>query len=96
MTFRVRVEEMIGARIVLVHTFFYQPQTEHARVEIKIFLRWTSDRRDVMKSPNVLHNLSVDNAATPRRALLQMISFNEGDTGRATHAANDRRVISRS
>ena len=63
MAFRVRVEKMVSAGIILVHTFLHQPHPEHARVEIEILLRRSGDRRDVMKSANVPHDLST----MPRR-----------------------------
>src|SRR6266446_6969759 len=90
MAFRIRVEKMIGAGIILIHTFLHQPHPEHARVEIEILLRRSGDRRDVMKSANIVHD-SPDDASPPRRALLQMIRFDESDPGRAADSTNDRR-----
>ena len=91
MTVRVRVEEMISAGIVLVHASLHEPHPEHAGIKIEILLRGSSDRRDVMKSVDGVHR--EHHRAAGERALLQMIRFDERDTGRAIHAADDGSVI---
>ena len=55
MPVRVRVKKMISARIILVHTFFYETHPEHAGVKIEVLLCGSRDRGDVMKSPDGLH-----------------------------------------
>ena len=50
MPFRVGVEKMVGAGIILVDALLNQPHPEDAGVEIEIFLSRPGDRSDVMKS----------------------------------------------
>ena len=53
--FRVRVEQVIGARIVLIHAALHQPHPEHAGVEIEILLGWPGNRGDVVESGYGVH-----------------------------------------
>ena len=57
MSFRVGVEKMIRARIILVDAFFYEPQAEDTGIEIEIFLRRPSDGRDVVDSADGFHKI---------------------------------------
>ena len=49
MAFRVGVEEVVGARIVLVDAPLDEPHAEHAGVEVEVLLRRSGDRGDVMQ-----------------------------------------------
>jgi hypothetical protein len=42
--------EMIGTRVVEVYRDLEEAQTEHLCIEIKVLLRSTGDRRDVMNA----------------------------------------------
>jgi hypothetical protein len=53
--FGVGVEEMVRARVVLVHAPLDQAHAQHARVEIEVLLRRTGDRRDVMQTIDAVH-----------------------------------------
>ena len=53
--FGVRIEQVVGAGIVLVDAPLDQPHAEHAGVEIQVLLRRPRDRRDVMKSIDAAH-----------------------------------------
>jgi hypothetical protein len=53
--FRVRIEKMIGARIILVNALLHQPHPEDTGVKIEVLLRRASDGSDVVKSTDVLH-----------------------------------------
>jgi len=53
--FRIRIEEVIGARVVLVHGFLDETHAENAGVEIEVLLRGTGNRGDVMKPVDALH-----------------------------------------
>ena len=92
MPLRVRVEEMIRAGVILVHAALYEPHPENARIKIQVFLRWTRDSRDVMKSMDSMHRAK--HRAIAGRALLQMVRFHQSDAGRAVHAADNGSVIS--
>src|SRR5262245_37857789 len=48
---------MIGARIILIHTFLHQEQTEDADIVIKVLLRRSRNRGNVMDSFDGSHNL---------------------------------------
>jgi len=52
---RICVEQMIGARIVLINASFHQPHSQNAGIEIQVLLRRSGDRRDVMKSVDGVH-----------------------------------------
>ncbi len=47
---RVRIEEVIRARVVLVDAFLDQAHAEHAGVEIEVLLRGAGDGGDVVQS----------------------------------------------
>ena len=56
MPFRVRIEEVIGARVVLIDRFLDQAHAEDAGVEVEVLLRRPGDRGDVMKPVDTIHN----------------------------------------
>src|SRR5262249_36390456 len=58
MAFRVRVEQVIRAGIVLVDRLLDEPHPENACVEIEVFLRRTGNGGDGMKSVDALHGAS--------------------------------------
>jgi len=53
--FRVGIEQMISARVVLVDASFDQPHPENAGVEVQILLGGPRNRRDVMQSVDPAH-----------------------------------------
>ena len=55
-TFRVRVEKVIGAGIVLVHAPLDQAHAEDARIEVEVLLRRPRDGGDVMKAVDSAHD----------------------------------------
>ena len=59
MTFRVGVEKVVGAGIILVHTFLHEPHPENAGVKIQVLLGRTRDGCDVMKSLYRLHRAQI-------------------------------------
>ena len=54
-SFRIRVEQMIGAGIVLVHAALHEAHAENAGVEVEVLLRRTGDGRDVMEAVDAAH-----------------------------------------
>ena len=59
-SFRVRVEQVIGAGIVLVDALLDEPHPEHAAVEVEVLLRGTGDRRDVVQPVDAPHEPILD------------------------------------
>ena len=53
--FGVRVEQVVGAGIVLVDAPLDQAHAEDAGVEVEVLLRRSRDRRDVMQSVDAAH-----------------------------------------
>jgi hypothetical protein len=53
MTVGVGVEEVVRARVVLVHALLHEPHAEHAGVEVQVLLGVAGDRRDVMDAGDV-------------------------------------------
>ena len=47
---RIRVEEVIGAGVVLVDASLDEPHPQDSRVERQVLLRMAGDRRDVMNA----------------------------------------------
>ena len=54
-TFRIRIEKMVGPGIILVHTFFHEAHPENARIKIQVLLRRPGDGSDVMESVDRVH-----------------------------------------
>ena len=50
MAFAVGVEQVVGARVVLVDAFLHQAHTEYTGVEIQILLGGSRDGRDVVEA----------------------------------------------
>ena len=48
MALRVRVKQMVSARIVLIDAFLDETHAQDARIEIQILLRGACDRGDVV------------------------------------------------
>ena len=46
----VSIEEVIGARIVLIHRAFNQPEAQHTHIEVHVLLRVSRNRRDVVNA----------------------------------------------
>ena len=57
MTFRVRVEEVVRARIVLIDALLDEAHAEHARVEVQVLLGRPGDGGDVMETADALHRV---------------------------------------
>ena len=57
LSFRVGIEQVIGAGIVLVDALLDEPHAEHAGVEVEVLLRRSGDGRDVMQAVDALHEL---------------------------------------
>ena len=55
MSFGVRIEEVVGARVVLIDALLDQPHAEHAAVEVEILLRRPGDGGDVVESVDGSH-----------------------------------------
>jgi hypothetical protein len=53
----ITVIEVVTARIVKVHRFLNEPQTEHPAIEIHISLGVSGNRRDVVNTPKWFHEL---------------------------------------
>src|SRR5438067_1014315 len=64
-TFRIRIEKMVGPGIILIHTFFHEAHPENARIKIQVLLCGPGNSRHVMKSPHRLHLART--IARPRR-----------------------------
>jgi hypothetical protein len=58
MAFRVGVEKVVGAGIILVHAALDEAHPEHAGIEIEVLLRRAGDGGDMMKSSDGLHRAS--------------------------------------
>src|SRR5262245_37008613 len=58
MAFSIRVEQVIGARVVLVDALLHEPHSENACVEIEILLCGSSNRRDVVQACDAVHVLA--------------------------------------
>ena len=54
-TFRIRIEEVIGSGVVLVHAALDQAHAEDAGIEVEIFLCGSRDGGDVVESSDRLH-----------------------------------------
>ena len=54
-SFGVRVEQVIGAGIVLIDALLDEAHAEHARIEVEIFLRRARYGGDVMKTVHAIH-----------------------------------------
>jgi hypothetical protein len=54
--FRVGVEKVIGAGIILVHASLDEAHPQHTGVKIKVLLRRTSNGRDMVKSYDGSHS----------------------------------------
>src|SRR5215472_17688768 len=55
MAVRVRIEQVIRARIVLIDGALDEAHAENARVEVEVLLCWARDGGDVMQSVHSLH-----------------------------------------
>src|SRR4051794_27751019 len=55
---RVRVEQMVRARIILIYAALHELHAEHATVEIEVLLRRSGNAGDVMKSADGIHSLA--------------------------------------
>src|SRR5207248_4205215 len=55
MALRVRVEQMVGAGIVLVDAALDEAHAEDAGVEVEVLLRRTGDGRDVVQTVDTAH-----------------------------------------
>ena len=62
-TLRIRIEQVIGAGIVLVHALLDQAHAEDTGIEVEVFLRRSGDGGDVMKAVDSAH----DNLAMIRK-----------------------------
>ena len=60
MSFRVGIEEVVGARVVLVDALLDQAHAEHAAVEVEVLLRRPGDGGDVVQSVDGAHVLILD------------------------------------
>jgi hypothetical protein len=56
MPFRVGIEQVIRAGVVLIDAALDEPHPEHAGIEIDVLLRGARNRGDVMKSVNARHD----------------------------------------
>src|SRR5262249_46291888 len=54
-TLGVGIEEMIGARVVLIDTLLDEPHAEYTCVEVQVLLGRAGNRRNVMKAVDVPH-----------------------------------------
>ena len=48
--FGVRIEQVVGARVVLIDAALDEPHAENAGIEVEVLLRRAGDRGDVMKA----------------------------------------------
>ena len=55
-TLRIRIEQVIGARIVLVHALLDQAHAEDTGIEVEVFLRRPGDGGYVMKAVDSAHD----------------------------------------
>ena len=60
MALGVGVEEVIGARVVLVDALLHEAHAEHAGVEVEVLLRRAGDGGDVVKSVDGSHLTSIE------------------------------------
>ena len=81
MALRIRIEEMVGAGIILVHTFFHQAQAKNPRIKIDVLLsrrrvRWLREDEDLALYPSLqLLEALVDRVLVPQNLdVLERIS----------------------
>ena len=60
MAFGVRIEEVIGARVVLIDALLDQSHPEDAAVEVEVLLRGTGDGGDVVQAVDGSHLVILD------------------------------------